>query len=378
MAGTVEREWTWTPTCRRGGSLEEGVRIYVWDNDETVVIDQTTNAQGTIAEQTLFEVIYSITGTTTIAQNDETPHRIRALEYGIEVFSIDKSFVAPSVDTFFLATQANITQATKATVAGYTGFAVNHTTDVVTLTAGTTTDTSRLYDRLQVEAVDTPQFDVAEIMPTVDGSSFQFFYDLVFDGLSFDGQGATLTMQGSSAVTFQGTSFEIQDLAIVGNLIVDNPGESFANVDVSSGTVDFSTAGTYTFSNSDLTEVTNSSGGNVTLVLTGSSATPINTGPNITIENPVTITLTGLVAGSEVRAYLGTITNAAAATEIDGIENTPGTTFSFQSNDAGSAGYIVVLALGFEIEVITLNPIPASDTTLPVQQRTDRNFSNPA
>ncbi len=121
----------------------------------------------------------------------------------------------------------------------------------------------------------------------------------------------------------------------------------------------------------------NSSGGAVTIQISNMSTPTVrnSAGSTTTIAAPeVTLTLTGLKAGSEVRAYVGT--NPATATEIDGVESS-GTSFSFSHEEGGNDGYIVVHALGYESMVITLT-YSSSDQSIPVSQRVDRWYSNPA
>lgn len=87
----------------------------------------------------------------------------------------------------------------------------------------------------------------------------------------------------------------------------------------------------------------------------------------------VTLTLTGLVAGSEVRAYQGT--DPATAILLDGIESS-GTSFSFTYSDAvGQNGYIVVFALGYQAITIPVT-YSATDTSIPIQQVIDRVYAN--
>jgi hypothetical protein len=85
-----------------------------------------------------------------------------------------------------------------------------------------------------------------------------------------------------------------------------------------------------------------------------------------------TLTLTGLVAGSEVQAYLGT--NPATVTSLASIESS-GTTFSFNHSVGGQNGYIVIFSLGYQ--PITL-PITysAENISIPVQQVIDRVYAN--
>jgi hypothetical protein len=52
------------------------------------------------------------------------------------------------------------------------------------------------------------------------------------------------------------------------------------------GTLEFTTAGTYTIEDCTINEVTNTSGGAITLLKAGTTAITTNTGPNITIQEP--------------------------------------------------------------------------------------------
>ena len=81
-----------------------------------------------------------------------------------------------------------------------------------------------------------------------------------------------------------------------------------------------------------------------------------------------TLTLTGLQPNSEVRVF-----NAGTTTEIAGVENS-GT--SFTANISSASVDIVVHSLGFEYQKIS-GADTSSNLTLPIQQRVDRNYSNP-
>ena len=84
------------------------------------------------------------------------------------------------------------------------------------------------------------------------------------------------------------------------------------------------------------------------------------------------VTLEGLIAGSEIRAYTGT--DPATAVEIGGIESS-GTSFSFSQTATGIDGYIVVFALGYIAQRIPIT-YSAADATLPIQQQIDRQYEN--
>lgn len=91
----------------------------------------------------------------------------------------------------------------------------------------------------------------------------------------------------------------------------------------------------------------------------------------------VTVTFTGMKDNTEVRIY-----TAGTGTELDGIENaTAGSpdNRSFAASVAASTSvdYTLINEL-YEIIRVEAFTWPASNQNLPIQQRLDRNFSNPA
>jgi hypothetical protein len=98
-------------------------------------------------------------------------------------------------------------------------------------------------------------------------------------------------------------------------------------------------------------------------------------GITFTVEDTVTptITITGLKAGSEVRAYTGT--DPATATAVAGIESSIGTSYSFIHDNAGQNGYIMIFALGYQAIQLDIT-YAAAVIDIPVQQIVDRNYAN--
>lgn len=89
----------------------------------------------------------------------------------------------------------------------------------------------------------------------------------------------------------------------------------------------------------------------------------------------VNLSFTGLIPGSEVRCYTGT--DPATATEIAGVENTAGTSFSFTHSNGGQVGSIVILAMGYQPIYIPYTYKSTNDSIL-IQPVIDRNYNNPA
>jgi hypothetical protein len=95
-------------------------------------------------------------------------------------------------------------------------------------------------------------------------------------------------------------------------------------------------------------------------------------GGSVVVESEKSYTLTGIIAGSEVRAYVGT--DPDTSVEVDGIESS-GTSFQFSHSEGGNAGYIIIHSVGYEAMTIYLT-YPSVDTILPITQRLDRTYKN--
>ncbi len=113
--------------------------------------------------------------------------------------------------------------------------------------------------------------------------------------------------------------------------------------------------------------------GSVTINISGGSTPSYRTaGATVSIVSSANLTFSGLKAGSEVRAYVGT--DPATAVEIGGIESS-GTSFSFAQSVAGQSGYIMIFALGY-ISIYLPIVYSSLDQTIPVQQQADRQYAN--
>ena len=96
-----------------------------------------------------------------------------------------------------------------------------------------------------------------------------------------------------------------------------------------------------------------------------------------TVEDAVTPTVefTGLQAGSEIRAYVGT--DPATSTEIPGSgTESSGTTHSFTHDYAGSNGYVMIFSNNYLPIKLDFTPFLAAVVSIPIQQTFDRNYSN--
>jgi hypothetical protein len=116
--------------------------------------------------------------------------------------------------------------------------------------------------------------------------------------------------------------------------------------------------------------------GTVTINILNGGDTPTYTsaGATVVINNPKTLTLTGLISGSEVRIY---DQSGPPPTELAGIESSS-TTFAYEYNYAPSTYVDIVVHkenyLYYRIENYLLL---SNDVSLPISQQIDRQYYNP-
>jgi len=182
----------------------------------------------------------------------------------------------------------------------------------------------------------------------------------IFSGHSISGSGALIWT----------TETDIKKSAFRNN--TDGTGNGSAGIEIPI-TGSFSFNG-LTFSNNDY-DILNSSNGQVTVSVVGAGDTPTYSnasGSSTKIVAETEVTLTGMSSGSEVRVY-----DKSSGVAVDGVENVGDTgIFSF-SYTPGEVVYIVIHALSYVYILIDDYTIPTTDTTLPIEQRFDRNYSNP-
>lgn len=171
-------------------------------------------------------------------------------------------------------------------------------------------------------------------------------------------------------------------------LVSDTPASVTSCTFVSAGTghaIEILTPGTFTWSNNDsgygttgTTDATvyNNSGGLVTINVAAGASTPtyLNGASATTsvVSGQITLTLTGLIANTEVRMY-----SAGTTTELAGIENSA-TSFGYTYTYAPST-FVDIVVHHVDYEYIKLSSflLSGSDSSLPIQQTLDRWYSNP-
>jgi hypothetical protein len=386
MAGIVRRNWTFDANVKDGAVNQDGVNIFLWDADTASPnFSLTTNVSGDIPQQSITESVFSVTGTDTVSEDEKNPYVVSVVKYGKVPLGFNLNFRSARTDAFFIQDDAFITESVKATTAAATGFTINHTTDTVTLSESKSID--QIYDKLANEAVDAPQKDFpGGIMTTVDGTNYILNYDLAINtGLNLNGQNRIVAVDN---VTANGSAV-VADLQITGNLSYGSA-TSLSNV-VVTGVTDFTSDSNITLNNTELGEITNSSGGIVVLSLTDGSVVGTNTGPDIVIVNPKIYTLTNIQANTEIRIFTYTnVDDPNTYTEIAGINDISGPADATDNNltISGSGPFTAEYAYNYSSDtgIVTVafntsfNPLRRFDTlinedqSIQIFQITDRQY----
>lgn len=267
--------------------------------------------------------------------------------------------------SFLLLTDQIITEATKATVDAYT----------------TIDDAYEFYDRAKSYLYDNFAGETETLLARSGAVAECGSDDVIIDAdaaSAFAYNGAdTFTLKSTTftgGITTTGT-VTFQDGATPSggtfdaDVVVDDNVSTIDGIIVAAGhSLTFNTAGTYTINNSTVNEIINTSGGNVTINASNSTFTT-NTGPDINVANVSSITVTGLVDGTEVRIY-----EAGTTTEIDGVESSSGGSFSTTTTVTS----VDIVIHHIDYQYIRFESVSTtSDVSLPVSQVSDRNYDNP-
>ncbi len=261
------REYGFKPTCEESGSLEDGVKVYVLDLADAVVVNQTT-VSGTIAKQWLKNQEIAVSGETE-TPTAKTPHDIRYLKYGLKILQKTVSFDDEIIVREYLVADSNVTEATKATVLAYGGWAINHTAGRIELTGAVVWNCDKLYDRCHAESIDTPQPSFFDLCPSVDGTNHQLEYDLWIDDHEFDGQGGSIDFAAGKGLRMKDDGGKVKDLTIVGDVELNgtNFATSFTNLTITGDlTINLPTNATLSFDNVQVSgEIENASANTLTI-----------------------------------------------------------------------------------------------------------------
>lgn len=189
-----------------------------------------------------------------------------------------------------------------------------------------TADSMRFYLDLRDSASDTATFSGTYIWGTEAPFDFSQANSAVvtLNGANFSGMGeftcgssvsgnATFSLGGTNKVIVNGA--DLDGSTINGDADFQGSTVTILNNINITGTLNFDTAGTYNLVGCTIGEVTNSSGGSVTLNADLSSTITTNTGPNITIVFPtLDLTVTSSETGSLIQVFTTTTQTILAST----------------------------------------------------------------
>ena len=223
-------------------------------------------------------------------------------------------------------------------------------------------------------------------------SSASAAYD--FSGLALIGAGDVVLR---NVTTFSGLSFIncaliTQNSAPIATSVVRNskilsnlPSGISTCAFTSGGTghaIEINTAGTYTFPGNTFTgygandstdaAIFNNSGGVVTLNVTNSGGTPTvrnGTGATTNVSSAISLTLTGLQVGSDI-----VILDAGLTTIRVQVDSHPSNTYIYNFTAPGNVD-IGVIKQGYVVSYIRGFALPLANTSIPITQTFDRNYS---
>ena len=153
---------------------------------------------------------------------------------------------------------------------------------------------------------------------------------------------------------------------------------SFSNYDLKYA-IKITSEDTYNFNNmtfdqsgTDLNVAVSS--GTVTINIAGGTTglTYDTDGATVVIQTTNTFKLTGLVDNTEVRIYTSDL-----STELYGVENSLGGTVSYTYSGTYDNAVVTIYNIDYEPIRMTVD-LGTTDATIPIQQRSDRWYENPA
>jgi len=182
-----------------------------------------------------------------------------------------------------------------------------------------------------------------------DYATTTFWYDIVGEQLQIEDRDLILDSTETNVFSLTGADATLKSTTFTGGVVattgtttvrgatalsggnfdcdISYDSDSTTITDVTcTGALDFTTTGTYNLNGCTINEVTNSSGGTVTLVLDNSSITTV-TGPNVEVNDTRSVSITGIVAGSRLQVY-----NVTTASEVAN-EVVSGTSYSATYNE---------------------------------------------
>lgn len=356
-----------------------GVTTTIWDFASLWMLDTTTVAGGNAAEPLGIAGLVAAAATGKERKSVLRQGANQAISYqpiqfgdgGTSPVYLQLDATAMEFPQQYNAAAKAVTYNSVDDVAGLTYYAgagdtIKHTNSVVS-------SASRYHWRIHASASASASWDFAGLS-IIGAGDVQLRNVTTFTGMSFTAC-ATVTQNSAplSACSFKGSPISS-----------DAPGAISGCSFTSSGTghaITITTPGTYSFNGNTFTgygaagstdaAIYNNSGGAVTLNIGGGGSTPTvrnGAGASTTVNNSVTLTLTGLQSGSDI-----VILEAGTSTIREQVDAHPSSSYAYAFSTGGSVD-IGVLKAGFVPLYVRGFTLPASNASLPISQTTDRNY----
>lgn len=329
----------YTVTDSNGTGLT-GVKVAVYDNTSTIQDAIRTSSSGDVSSinARFFRKDHNVSTPTNYA-----PFDIRIRKYGYQYQDFQSAVSEPIKQEFRLPTNT-VTVLSEASAGALTYITIDFTLKTVTVQRSRTL--SEIYDYCQYQLALDANMDEVQFLTSSDGNVFTFAddWDLILDasGAIGSASGKTVSFGGTGVLQMLDSRNTIDNLTVTGDIDLNVLATPLTGVVADA--IDFDTAGTYDLTGCTIGEVTNSSGGSITLNLDASSSITTNTGPNITINNPITVSVnvkdaddSSNIQGARVYLTAGAGGDLAEGTVIlNGDTNASGivenTAFNFTNN----------------------------------------------
>ena len=275
-----------------------GVKVAVYDTDGDIQTGIQTSSSGAVTqiEAVFFDKAHNAAATT------KSPFDIRLRKYGYEYQDFQSAVSEPIKQEYRLPTNA-VTVLSEAAAAALTFITIDFAAKTVTVERERTL--SEIYDYCQSQLALDANMDEPEFLTSQDGVTFTFAddWDLILDasGKVGSASGKTLVFNGTGVLEMLDNRNMIDNLTVNGDVYINNAmtlsGGTLSKVVTPSGFL-----GTLTLNNTEVTEVENTSGSSVTVLLTNGSSIPTltETSGALVVSNDMSLTFTGLTSGDTV------------------------------------------------------------------------------
>lgn len=354
----------YTLTDSSGAGLT-GVKVAIYDNVGAIQDAIKVSSVGIVDQ--INAVFFDRTHGSTSLNKAPFDIRIRKYDYQYQDF---QSAVSEPIKQEFRLPDNTVTVLSEASAGALTGIAINFSLKTLTITASHTL--SEIYDYTQSQMALDVNMDEVEFFKSADGNVFTFNddWDLILNasGDITGASGKTVVFGGTGSLQLNDAGNTVDDLTVTGDTNLGALVTPLTNLNIT-GTLDFNTAGTYTITDCTINEVTNSSGGAVTLNLDANSTITTNTGPSVTLTYPVDgIQFNNLISGSQVVVF-----NTGTQTEV--FRTNSSSTSELVDISTGTYDYTVMKAGYSPLRVTGIVVSQYSINTIGIQQAPDRAYS---